>query len=176
MDQLQRSRGVLQAAATMLISSTTETLQAEHLFLTDLQVKDDLQDKHLMLAAFNEKITDLMSDCNMYEEEATVALDSRDNIASHVCYLLNSVLRHGDVLAHRVVADAGTQTFSTQTSSRALTRVALPKIQVPVFSGELRMWQGSWEHFKATIHNCELSNSEVYVLEIVLNRSGEARN
>ncbi|XP_064477735.1 uncharacterized protein LOC135391410 [Ornithodoros turicata] len=31
-------------------------------------------------------------------------------------------------------------------------RVALPKLQVPVFSGDLREWHGFWEHFEATIH------------------------
>ncbi|XP_037518223.1 uncharacterized protein LOC119395000 [Rhipicephalus sanguineus] len=31
-------------------------------------------------------------------------------------------------------------------------RVALPKLQVPVFSGENREWQGFWELYEATIH------------------------
>ncbi|XP_064461749.1 uncharacterized protein LOC135371706 [Ornithodoros turicata] len=31
-------------------------------------------------------------------------------------------------------------------------RVALSKLQVPVFSGDLREWHGFWDHFEATIH------------------------
>ncbi|XP_037502613.1 uncharacterized protein LOC119377081 [Rhipicephalus sanguineus] len=167
MDRLRRTRGVIRAAATKLITSATEALQAENPSPTDLQViLDDLQDKDTTLADLNQKIADITTDGAEYEEEVTMALDYHDkirNTMSRVRYLLQSAARPADGAAPGVATETRPQEVSAQASNRSQLRVALPKLQVPVFSGELREWQGFWEHFEATIHNnCELSDIEKF--------------
>ncbi|KAH6940035.1 hypothetical protein HPB50_024484 [Hyalomma asiaticum] len=126
MDRLRRSRGVLQAASTRLISSAAKALQAEHPSMTDLQVvSNDLQDMVSTLAAVDEKVADLLTDGEEYEEEATARRRPRSSR----------------------VTGTDTQGVSTRSSPRE-------PLRVPVFSGELREWWGFWEHYElVTIRN-----------------------
>ncbi|KAH6945495.1 hypothetical protein HPB50_008785 [Hyalomma asiaticum] len=163
MDRLLRRRGALRAAATRLISSATEALQAEHPSLTDLEViLDDLQDKNSMLAALDEKIADFIGYSDDYEEEALQYHEKIRDTASRARYVLSSSARPRDC-THRLFTDTGTQGASTQASSRTPLRVALPKLQACVFSGKICEWQGCWQHSEAMIHNnYELSDIEKF--------------
>lgn len=47
-------------------------------------------------------------------------------------------------------SELASQVLAPHRRPRAL-RVTLPKLQIPVFSGEIRKWQGFWGHYEATI-------------------------
>ncbi|KAH7932280.1 hypothetical protein HPB51_029421 [Rhipicephalus microplus] len=127
-------------------------------------ILDDLQNKNVTLADFNVRIADLIIDDAKYDEELTAALlyHKIRNMMSCVRYLLNSASMLAESTAPVIATAIEPQKVSAQGSSRSPLRVALPKLQVPVFSGELREWQGFWEHFEATIHNRELSYIEKF--------------
>ncbi|KAL3204136.1 hypothetical protein MRX96_001112 [Rhipicephalus microplus] len=146
MNHLRRSRGIVRATTTRIIMSATEALQAENPTLADLQVMNDLQDKDVTLDDFNERIADLIINDTESVEEMMAALQYHDkicNIMSRVRCIFNSVSRPAGSNAPVVAIITEHQEVSAQESSQSPLRVALLKVPVPVFSGELRKWQGT---------------------------------
>ncbi|KAH7972465.1 hypothetical protein HPB52_012459 [Rhipicephalus sanguineus] len=120
MDRLRRCRGVVQAAATKLITSATEALQAENPSPTNQGVLlDDLQDKDTTLGDLSQKIADITTDSAEYGEEVTMTLDYHNirNAMSRVRYLLKSAARPTDGAAPGVATETRRQGVSSQANT-----------------------------------------------------------
>ncbi|XP_064475530.1 uncharacterized protein LOC135389409 [Ornithodoros turicata] len=176
MDKLRKNRSVVRGATTRRLSSATDLLKQEIPSTEELQVAlDDLLDKDATLAGLNEKIAHLVYD-DSYEEEVSTALDYHERILSCISRIRLHTRSRSDAILAQAAATVSLQdtpgdrteyvmsgaapTAPTVHDNPALVmvprpstkRVALPKLQVPVFSGDLRERHGFWEHFEATIH------------------------
>ncbi|KAL3177170.1 hypothetical protein MRX96_009865 [Rhipicephalus microplus] len=122
MDHLSRTRGVVRATTTRLITCATEALQAVNHSPADLQlILDDLQDKDVTLLDFNERIADLINGDAKNNDQLTAALHYHDkmcNMMSRVRYLLNSASRPADSTGPVITTATEPQGVYTQERGR----------------------------------------------------------
>ncbi|KAL1436376.1 hypothetical protein MTO96_049736 [Rhipicephalus appendiculatus] len=176
MDKLRRHRGGLRGSTTRLLSEASEILLQDTLpSSADLQERiDGLRDKDTALTELDKQIADAL-DGEEFDAEIVGALDYHERIVKVISRLRSALNARGPAGStinetnqprHAGTSDGSSNSmgaarsettgpnladYSSRPRAPAL-RVALPKLQVPVFSGENSEWQGFWENYEATIH------------------------
>ncbi|KAG0443974.1 hypothetical protein HPB47_014325 [Ixodes persulcatus] len=189
MDRIKRTRGVIRSAVTRTLNALTDLLRGTDLDFTDLHVHlDFLLQKEAQLKDIDNEIKDLVDDEDL-ENEVVGTLEYNMNISHTVtrvrCALtrnhINSnpsqVSDNGSALGDRDQVSARTGGLAHAPARRTPRTVALPKLQIPSFSGNLRDWQGFWDHFRATIHdNVDLPRIEKFKYLQTYYRTGKTSN
>ncbi|XP_077534550.1 uncharacterized protein LOC144146477 [Haemaphysalis longicornis] len=173
MDKLRRQRGALRGAVTRLLKAATEIYESLSPSLRDLQEAiDQLASKERSLKELDDKIGEALEG-DEFDQDIADVIEYQENICRAISRLRSALneLRlpmrasgegtAGDpppVQPQSVevegVRPAAHPNPPPYVGSRPFTtRVVLPTLQVPHFSGEPREWQGFWDHFEATIHN-----------------------
>ncbi|KAG0414622.1 hypothetical protein HPB47_008220 [Ixodes persulcatus] len=174
MDRLRRTRGVVRSAVTRTISQLDGLIQNPNTTELDLRLPlDYLIQKQTSLADLDRDILTSTTDDDL-ENEIEGAEDYRTGISHGITRLRYALdkLSQPTIIATSV---ASTPTDTLQHSGHPPTtetlsslpptgtvltapahgshrRVALPKLQVPTFAGNISDWQGFWDHFDVTIH------------------------
>ncbi|XP_077534710.1 uncharacterized protein LOC144146648 [Haemaphysalis longicornis] len=175
MEKLRRQRGILRGSTTRLLTVASDILREDtQPSLGDLQeIIDGLRSKESALAEIDSQIADSL-DGEAFDEEVAGAIDYREKIVnamSRLRFAMSARATAGAPVSEgqlqrlagtssessNAIGAAHTELISETTAAhgrpRALgLRVNLPKLQIPVFAGETREWQGFWEHYEATIH------------------------
>lgn len=160
MDRPQKSRGIIRAAVTRLISKLDALGSAED------QAVHEIQDTAHLLLERRDQLRDLdaavqntIQDDDAFEEDFTNSTRYQDDIS----LALSRARRITAPTVDRAPPpnDAGTPVGDNQRnhvrdipSTSGVRTVALPKLHVPTFAGKLEDWQGFWDHFRTTIHEC----------------------
>ncbi|KAG0429605.1 hypothetical protein HPB47_023431 [Ixodes persulcatus] len=174
MDRLRRTRSVVRSAVTRTISQLDDLIQNPNTTELDLRLPlDYLIQKQTSLDDLDRDIPTSTTDDDL-ENEIEGAEDYRTGISHGITRLRYALdkLNQPTIIATRV---ASTRTDTPQHSGHPPTtealsslpptgtvptapahgshrKVALPKLQVPTFAGNISDWQGFWDHFDVTIH------------------------
>ncbi|XP_077536202.1 uncharacterized protein LOC144148557 [Haemaphysalis longicornis] len=173
MDKLRRQRGALHGAVTRLLKAATEIYESPSPSLHDLQEAiDQLASKDRSLKELDYKIGEALEG-DEFDQDIADVIEYQENICRAISRLRSAL---NELRLPMRASGGGTagepppvQPQSVEVegvrpaahpnpppyvgSRPFTTRVVLPTLQVPHFSGEPREWQGFWDHFEATIHN-----------------------
>ncbi|KAG0427271.1 hypothetical protein HPB47_025664 [Ixodes persulcatus] len=165
MERMKRTRGVIRSAVTRTLNALSDLLRGTDPDLTDLQVHlDFLLQKEAQIKDLDNDIKDLVDD-EYLVNEVVGTLEYNMNISHtvtrvrcalaryHIASNPSQVSDNGTALGDRDQVSARTRGLAHAPARQTPRTVNLPKLQIPSFSGNLRDWQGLWDHFRATIHN-----------------------
>ena len=148
-------------AATNLIRRIEELLAAGTTDVQKLsQLKLSLSEKLDNLKTLDTDLLDLIEDEATIAEEIVEADKFKETIYAAMVILDRA-------LASQPVTTGSTVTPPTVSvptpTTRAVSRVKLPKLTIPPFNGELTAWPPFWESYEAAIHtNSDLSDAEKF--------------
>ncbi|KAG0433326.1 hypothetical protein HPB47_020023 [Ixodes persulcatus] len=175
MERMKRTRGVIRSDVTRTLNVLTDLLRGTDPDFTDLLVHlDFLLQKEAQLKELENEIKELVDDEDL-ENEVVGTLEYNMNIShtvtrircalarNHIASNPSQVSDNGTALGDRDQVSARTGGLAHVPARQTPRTVALPKLQIPSFSGNLRDWQGFWDHFRATIHdNVDLPHIEKF--------------
>ncbi|XP_064468683.1 uncharacterized protein LOC135382942 [Ornithodoros turicata] len=156
MNRDQKARGIVRAAVTGLIH------RLEALSSSDEPSLPEVEDTARLLEQKSRELKDLdttvqagISD-EQFEEDFTAASRYQDDI----CLAVSKAQRliRSSAVAPTALSDQRPQTAPSIAAgshqSATVRSVVLPKLHVPAFSGKVDDWQGFWDHYRTTIHEC----------------------
>ena len=127
------------------------------------QYQEQLADLKQQLAAVNEDLVSM----DLEDTDALVMLHARLEKLHFACSL-----RVKELVCHRSAASS----FASAPVAEG-KGVKLPKLDVPMFDGDVLHWKQFWEQFTVSVHDCNnLSNAEklVYLHQAI--KGGSAKN
>lgn len=152
MDRLRRTRGVVRSAVSRTLAqidallenpdSTEVQLRIPLVYLTQKQAALKDLDSDILAAITDDALEDEVEGAEEYRLRMSTSL-------TRLHYTLDTFATNAQP---RLPEAPPVNPPSTATIVRSHRTVALPKLQVPMFAGNLRDWQGFWDHFNVTIH------------------------
>ncbi len=130
-------------------------------------------DKHLV-KQYEEQLSDIKSNLNTTQSDL-LSLEIEDTDELYTNHLgLERLLFECSLKVRRLSADAEPVARDTRSGAGEHEGVKLPKIEVPMFDGNILSWRRFWEQFSVSVHErSSLSGSEklVYLQHALRNGS-----
>ena len=117
-------------------------------------------------------------------DDAQSAVEREIDVEYLEAYIDEAAVFRDRVLEARVQAATRLATMTNQTPTEApseasgtgtsTTEARLPKLELPVFCGDVTMWTSFWEQYQAVVHNSELPSITKFTYLLALIK-GEAK-
>ncbi|KAM7310458.1 hypothetical protein ISCGN_007366 [Ixodes scapularis] len=148
----KRTRGVVRSAVSRTLAQIDALL--ENPDSTEVQLRIPLEYLTQKQAALKDLDSDILAAItdDALEDEVEGAEEYRLRISTSLTRLHYTLDTFATNPQPRLPEAPPVNPPSTATIVRSHRTVALPKLQVPMFAGNLRDWQGFWDHFNVTIH------------------------
>lgn len=156
----KRVRAGHRASATKIIRRIDELLVVDKPDTGKLsQLKLTLTEKLEVLKLLDAEVLDLVEEESVAEE-----IEQSDEFKESIYAALVRIERAlAPPPSTPASTESGPRTSVTSSPSRAASRVKLPKLTIPSFSGELTAWTPFWESYQTAIHNNdELTDTEKF--------------